>query len=176
MRSQNKRSLLCVSSIHSYLISSVTLQPYIAVYKKSASPIYKKSCYDEAELLEAAPTPSGAGEAISNYVHAPWLHEAPSQPDSVRNELEEYINAWPHECADPLQYWIGCAATHPRLSKVAMDLLAIPSSSAECQKTFSLSKLIVSSQRHLCWLAEQHADINHIERRTQSLTMNPEPI
>ena len=39
-------------------------------------------------------------------------------------------------------------AEFPRLSRLALDILAIPAMAADCERVFSIAKLMITSQRH----------------------------
>lgn len=45
-------------------------------------------------------------------------------------------------------WWTSMANTYPQLSRMALDLLSIPAMSAECERVFSSSKLMVTDQRN----------------------------
>lgn len=49
---------------------------------------------------------------------------------------------------DPLHYWNTRASSQPDLARFAFDMLAIPVSSAECERVFSSSKLLLSDARN----------------------------
>ena len=49
---------------------------------------------------------------------------------------------------DPVDWWWQRRERFPRLSRMALDLLTIPPSSAECERCFSQAKLIITTQRH----------------------------
>lgn len=48
----------------------------------------------------------------------------------------------------PVHWWIDHQQQFPRLSALALDILAIPAMAADCERSFSIAKLSVSSQRH----------------------------
>ncbi|KAF5701051.1 hypothetical protein FMUND_14060 [Fusarium mundagurra] len=54
----------------------------------------------------------------------------------------------PEQVDDPIRWWIDHSNAFPRLSRFALDILAIPAMSTDCERAFSLAKLTVSSQRH----------------------------
>lgn len=107
--------------------------------------------YEDEYFEEATPQPTGlsAGSVVSDFINAPWLQQAqPVELEAIRNELEEYLKEWPVACHDPIAFWAGSEQRFPRLARMAYDVLSAPTSSAECERIFSLAKLIVSSQRH----------------------------
>lgn len=48
---------------------------------------------------------------------------------------------------DPLEYWNSHILTQPDLAHFALDMLALPMSSAECERVFSSSKLLITDIR-----------------------------
>ncbi|KAJ0126498.1 hypothetical protein HZ326_30399 [Fusarium oxysporum f. sp. albedinis] len=64
------------------------------------------------------------------------------------SELERYYRLEPEQVDDPVLWWIDHSNAFPRLSRFALDVLAIPAMSTDCERAFSLAKLTVSSQRH----------------------------
>jgi hypothetical protein len=47
----------------------------------------------------------------------------------------------------PLQWWVQHKLRFPRLYRMAIDFLAIPTTSAECERVFSLCRLALGSQQ-----------------------------
>ncbi|KAF4966507.1 hypothetical protein FSARC_5821 [Fusarium sarcochroum] len=66
----------------------------------------------------------------------------PLAPRPEQSRLE------PEQVDDPARWWIDHSNAFPRLSRFALDVLAIPAMSTDCERAFSLAKLTVSSQRH----------------------------
>lgn len=58
-----------------------------------------------------------------------------------------------------IDWWRVYAEQFPRLSRMAVDVLSIPTSSAEIERVFSLSKLVITSQRHRMALSTLEAII-----------------
>lgn len=65
------------------------------------------------------------------------------------SELDRYYRLnLPQPVNNPIQWWLSQQSSFPTLSKLALDLLAIPAIAANCKREFSLAKLTISSQRH----------------------------
>ena len=62
-------------------------------------------------------------------------------------ELERYFSLGPQNTDNPIQWWLDRKVEFPRLSCLALDILAIPPMAADCERAFSLPKLTISSQR-----------------------------
>lgn len=64
------------------------------------------------------------------------------------SELDQYCRmVIPQPVVDPIKWWIDHRQTFPTLSKLALDILAIPPMATDCERTFSLAKLTMTSQR-----------------------------
>jgi hypothetical protein len=67
-----------------------------------------------------------------------------------RNELKNYLSQEEAEHFpefDVLQWWRGHNASYPRLSRMARDYLAVPSTSAPAERAFSKGSDLVSAKR-----------------------------
>ncbi|KAL9561213.1 hypothetical protein ACKAV7_014568 [Fusarium commune] len=66
------------------------------------------------------------------------------------DELGVYMRQGPvrRENLNPILWWKEHQEEYPRLSKFALDILAIPAMSVDPERTFSVTKLTISSQRH----------------------------
>ena len=53
-----------------------------------------------------------------------------------------------NEDTDPLEWWKINENQYPRLSKMARDFLAIPSTSVPSEQCFSISKNLITNQRN----------------------------
>lgn len=64
------------------------------------------------------------------------------------DELAAYMRQEPirRENLNPILWWRDHQEEYPRLSKFAPDILAVPAMSADPERTFSVTKLTVSSQ------------------------------
>ncbi|KAM5529455.1 hAT family dimerization domain protein [Fusarium oxysporum f. sp. phaseoli] len=62
-----------------------------------------------------------------------WLSSADSKNDTL--------------VTDPIQYWWERRRDYPRLSRMALDLLSVPSMSAECERLFGVAEQMVPPLR-----------------------------
>jgi hypothetical protein len=77
-----------------------------------------------------------------------WADTEDSPFGHVMNELEQYLEIRPDKrIKDPIAWWVERKQAFPRLSRLALDLLAIPAMADHCERQFSLAKLSVSTQR-----------------------------
>ena len=57
--------------------------------------------------------------------------------DRWREEEPSWSTATYHADGNAVQYWMTMAPKYPQLSRFAIDILAIPASSCECERLFS---------------------------------------
>ncbi|KAJ0136604.1 Low-affinity methionine permease [Fusarium oxysporum f. sp. albedinis] len=62
-------------------------------------------------------------------------------------ELERYLRLEPQDTQDAIQWWKDHRASFPSLSSFALDVFAIPAMASDCERQFSLAKLMLTSQR-----------------------------
>jgi hypothetical protein len=79
-----------------------------------------------------------------------WMQSQDRHMMEEDDELAAYMRQGPirRENLNPILWWKDHREEYPRLSKFALDILAIPAMSADPERTFSVTKLTVSSQRH----------------------------
>ncbi|KAM6506810.1 hypothetical protein FALCPG4_19016 [Fusarium falciforme] len=77
-----------------------------------------------------------------------WVKSRQPKLSATGSELERYYRLEPEQVNDPIQWWIDHRNAFPRLSRFALDVLAIPAMATDCERAFSLAKLTITSQRH----------------------------
>ncbi|KAJ4175316.1 hypothetical protein NW754_16783 [Fusarium falciforme] len=77
-----------------------------------------------------------------------WVKSRQPKLSATGSELERYYRLEPEQVNDPIQWWTDHRNAFPRLSRFALDVLAIPAMATDCERAFSLAKLTVTSQRH----------------------------
>ncbi|RKK17189.1 hypothetical protein BFJ66_g18002, partial [Fusarium oxysporum f. sp. cepae] len=99
--------------------------------------------------LPTQPTPIQKKTKSSHLGAHSYLAQRPSPAnrDEVKEYLEEPIYE-DEEVEDPFEWWRQREKDFPRLARMAYDLLSIPSTACECERVFSLAKLLVGTQRH----------------------------
>lgn len=66
------------------------------------------------------------------------------------DSYQSYIDSDPEkqlQADDPLEYWNSRSMSQPDLARFAFDMLAIPATSAECERVFSSAKLLIVDSR-----------------------------
>jgi hypothetical protein len=100
----------------------------------------------------------------------------PQGPDDKEGELQRYYRLRVEQVDDPVKWWADKRADFPRLSRLALDILAIPAMAADCERVFSIAKLMITSQRHRLqdltiemiqllrhWIGERAVRIGNVE-------------
>ena len=89
--------------------------------------------------------------SVDNSINSP----APSSESSISDQdLDEYeqwqrdINDSDILVIDSYEYWHMRRLKYPRLSRMALDLLTVPLMSAECERLFSITGLMVTKSRN----------------------------
>ncbi|KAG7000221.1 hypothetical protein FocnCong_v012915 [Fusarium oxysporum f. sp. conglutinans] len=62
-------------------------------------------------------------------------------------ELERCLRLEPQDTQDAIQWWGDHRASFPSLSRFALDVFAIPAIASDCERQFSLDKLMLTYQR-----------------------------
>lgn len=71
-----------------------------------------------------------------------------SVPLCRTDAYQAYIKSDPEEANDPLAYWNSLYLSQPDLARFALDMLAIPLMSAECERVFSSAKHLITDPRN----------------------------
>lgn len=80
----------------------------------------------------------------------PTLVRDATNRETARDEVERYANEIVRltENFDPIMWWKNNDGKYPRLSKMAINLLSIPASSAASERVFSLAGNIITEKRN----------------------------
>ena len=79
-----------------------------------------------------------------------WVQSRFQVRGSGDTELDRYLQLGPAQLQgvqDPLQWWVSQRSVFPTVGQLALDILAIPAMSADCERAFSLAKLTLTTQR-----------------------------
>ncbi|RYC80017.1 hypothetical protein BFJ63_vAg17098 [Fusarium oxysporum f. sp. narcissi] len=74
-----------------------------------------------------------------------WIKSRQPKLSATGSELQRYYRLEPEQVDDPIRWWIDHSNAFPRLSRFALDILAIPAMSTDCERAFSLAKLTIRS-------------------------------
>ncbi|KAJ3455461.1 hypothetical protein MRS44_016943 [Fusarium solani] len=78
-----------------------------------------------------------------------WVKNRTAKTTAMSSELERYLRLEPQEIEDPIEWWMARQGQFPMVSQLALDILAIPAMATDCERSFSLAKLTLMSQRLL---------------------------
>ncbi|KAM3519811.1 hypothetical protein MY4038_009655 [Beauveria bassiana] len=76
-----------------------------------------------------------------------WVMSRTSRATAAGSELDRYMRLESQETKDPVRWWMAHQESFPVLSKLALDVFAIPAMATDCERSFSLAKLSLTSQR-----------------------------
>ncbi|CAO4364136.1 unnamed protein product [Caenorhabditis nigoni] len=117
-------------------------------HKNAIINILKKNETVEPENAEihVEPQPSKSLSLFDQFLmqNMPQPEEVPS--DVFTSEIEEYLKTPPNPTIDPYEFWSG-QKNLPMLKRLAVEYIAIPATSSESERLFSLSGLICSPKR-----------------------------
>lgn len=106
----------------------------------------------DGDMLEETPTPSPSpmtpAEQKDPSRFTQWIKSKHPRLTQVGSELDRYYRLEAQEVSDPIQWWVDHKGSFPRLSRFALDILAIPAMADDCKRAFSTAKLTITSQRH----------------------------
>ena len=121
-------------------ISTATLSPQSPA---SLSPLLQQSILP----LSDRPTTS---RNISFFFPTLDRNTEESIPENARDEVERYSNEKVRltEDFDVMLWWKNNSTKYPKLSKLAINLLSIPASSASSERVFSLAGNIITEKRN----------------------------
>lgn len=103
-------------------------------------------------LSTATPQKDKAFTSVRNYKRLKTSHQ-PSRPqangiDPLDQFMEtDIIPLSEDESFNPIQYWNERYYTQPDLARMALDVLAVPAMSDECERLFSSAKILLSDRR-----------------------------
>jgi hypothetical protein len=98
-------------------------------------------------IVETATSPCVPRKIHEDSVFKQWVKSRRARATVMGSELERYLRLEPQETEDPIEWWMAHQGPFPMLSQLALDILAIPAMATDCERSFSLAKLTLTSQR-----------------------------
>jgi hypothetical protein len=126
-------------------------RPWLDAAKKAVQELweqeYKGKFGAPKSATQPVTRPQGPNEefgSLSEYRKIKTLKPTTSDP------YQAYIDRDPEGDAedDPLDYWNARISSQPDLARFAIDMLALPVSSTECERVFSSAKLLITASRN----------------------------
>ena len=95
-------------------------------------------------VLDSEVTPENVDDTLDNFMYDQ------DDTDHVQDEYSQYCNEPILKTAPPhlLAYWNAQVINTPSLARMALAFLSIPAMSAECERVFSSSKILISDRRN----------------------------
>jgi hypothetical protein len=122
-------------------LKEVWLQEYKG--KSSSSSLIGTPCYDRSQSPKRYTSCREHKRLKLNYYPETSLYG----PDVLDEYLTTNVLLSQDEHFDPIQYWNDRYHSQPDLAQFALDALAVPPMSDECERLFSSAKLLISDRR-----------------------------
>lgn len=103
-----------------------------------------KSCNDSSSPPEPGPTPTKLKS--SEFTIHQWKFKR-AQKARHKDEFDHYISSATIDIDNPRLWWIQHQKDYPQLSKMALNILAIPAMSSEVERVFSSTGLMITDRR-----------------------------
>ncbi|KAF4332993.1 ribonuclease H [Fusarium beomiforme] len=100
------------------------------------------------ETMKYDAAPRTMGQEDDQYTQ--WINSKTKKAFATGGsvgELERYLRLEPQDTQDAIQWFRDHRASFPSLSSFALDVFAIPAMASDCERQFSLAKLMLTSQR-----------------------------
>ncbi|KAJ0134190.1 hypothetical protein HZ326_22758 [Fusarium oxysporum f. sp. albedinis] len=78
---------------------------------------------------------------------SPSAKSRTAKTTAIGSKLERYLQLEPQETEGLIEWWMAHPGQFPMVSQLALNILAIPAMATNCERSFSLAKLMLTSQR-----------------------------
>jgi hypothetical protein len=124
-------------------------EPWLDEYKGKYS---VKQPVPSGGLSTSALQKDKAFTSVRNHKRLKLSHQSSRPQDHGFDPLDQFIETdiipfSEDESFDPIQYWNERYYTQPDLAQMALDVLAVPAMSDECERWFSSAKILLSERR-----------------------------
>jgi hypothetical protein len=123
--------------------AKIGLSDYLDRWYRCDGPVDEQ----QKATVETAAPPSVPGKTSKGSVFKQWVKSRTAKATAMGSELERYLRLEPQETEDPIEWWMARQGQFPMVSQLALDILAIPAMATNCERSFSLAKLTLTSQR-----------------------------
>ncbi|KAJ3453164.1 hypothetical protein MRS44_018819 [Fusarium solani] len=123
--------------------AKIGLSDYLDRWYRCDGPVDEQ----QKATVETAAPPSVPGKTSKGSVFKQWVKSRTAKATAMGSELERYLRLEPQETEDPIEWWMARQGQFPMVSQLALDILAIPAMATDCERSFSLAKLTLTSQR-----------------------------
>ncbi|RKK60348.1 hypothetical protein BFJ69_g17231 [Fusarium oxysporum] len=98
-------------------------------------------------IVETTASPSIPQRTPVDSMLKQWVKSRTANTKVMGSELERYLQLEPQETEDPIESWMAHQGQFPMVSQLALDILAMPAMATDYERSFSLVKLTLTSQR-----------------------------
>ena len=123
--------------------AKIGLSDYLDRWYRCNGPVDEQ----QKAIVETAAPPSVPPKISKGSVFKQWVKSRTAKAPAMGSELERYLRLEPQETEDPIEWWMARQGQFPMVSQLALDTLAIPAMATDCERSFSLAKLTLTSQR-----------------------------
>uniref|UniRef100_A0A0C4DIP0 HAT C-terminal dimerisation domain-containing protein n=1 Tax=Fusarium oxysporum (strain Fo5176) TaxID=660025 RepID=A0A0C4DIP0_FUSOF len=123
--------------------AKIGLSDYLDRWYRCSRPVDEQ----QKAIVERAASPIVPRKTSEASVFRQWVKSRTAKTTAMGSELERYLRLEPQETEDPIEWWMGRRGQFPMVSQLALDILAIPAMATDCERSFSLAKLTLTSQR-----------------------------
>ena len=103
------------------------------------------NCYRYKQLPVPVPTSAGITMSAPESTLSNWKTKRAPRT-CHKDELEEFISITTIDVENPRLWWIQHKKDYPQLSRMALDILAIPAIPAEVEHVFSSTGLLITDR------------------------------
>jgi hAT family C-terminal dimerisation region len=138
--------------LHEQWASDPSKRTWLETAKKAVQQLWKeeyKGKFDAQEAITLASHPKHPNDEFGSLSeHRKVKNLGSSRPTNI-DPLQTYIERDPEGHDEDVQdYWNSRIQSQPDLAHFALDMLALPVSSAECERIFSSAKLLITASRN----------------------------
>ncbi|KAF5261576.1 hypothetical protein FOXYS1_7734 [Fusarium oxysporum] len=123
--------------------AKIGLSDYLDRWYRCSRPVDEQ----QKAIVETVTFPIVPRKTSEASVFRQWVKSRTAKTTAMGSELERYLRLEPQETEDPIEWWMGRRGQFPMISQLALDILAIPAMATDCERSFSLAKLTLTSQR-----------------------------
>jgi hypothetical protein len=123
--------------------AKIGLSDYLDRWYRCSRPVDEQ----QKAIVEREASPIVPRKTSEASVFRQWVKSRTAKTTAMGSELERYLRLEPQETEDPIEWWMGRRGQFPMVSQLALDILAIPAMATDCERSFSLAKLTLTSQR-----------------------------
>ncbi|ENH63582.1 Putative AC transposase, partial [Fusarium oxysporum f. sp. cubense race 1] len=123
--------------------AKIGLSDYLDRWYRCSRPVDER----QKMIMDTSTSLSILRKTTEASVFKQWIKSRTAKTTVMGSELERYLRLEPQETEDPIEWWMAHQGQFPMISQLALDMLAIPAMATDCERSFSLAKLTLTTQR-----------------------------